>query len=76
MKKTTLVVTDRRFLKITDVIISLRVVKAGTELTWNYSADVRGKQEVTCLCGSGGCQGQFSVEENLCDTCEVDSETR
>ncbi|XP_036946699.1 histone-lysine N-methyltransferase SETDB2 isoform X2 [Acanthopagrus latus] len=53
-----------------------RVVKAGTELTWNYSADARGKQEVTCLCGSSGCQGQFSVEKNLCDACEVDGETR
>lgn len=56
--------------------LSLRVVKAGTELTWNYSADARGKQEVTCLCGSSGCQGQFSFEKNLCDACEVDGETR
>ncbi|XP_041822283.1 histone-lysine N-methyltransferase SETDB2 isoform X2 [Chelmon rostratus] len=44
-----------------------RVVKAGTELTWNYSADTQRKQEVPCLCGSNGCQGHFTIEENLCD---------
>ncbi|XP_069377121.1 histone-lysine N-methyltransferase SETDB2 isoform X3 [Paralichthys olivaceus] len=53
-----------------------RSVKAGTELTWNYSADghtaVLPKQEVTCLCGGDGCQGQFVIEENLCDVCEVE----
>ncbi|GAA6227499.1 histone-lysine N-methyltransferase SETDB2-like [Lates japonicus] len=52
-----------------------RVVKAGTELTWNYSADARAasqqKQEVPCLCGSDGCQGRFTIEGNLCDVCEV-----
>ncbi|KAK2857216.1 hypothetical protein Q5P01_005951 [Channa striata] len=53
---------------------SSRVVKAGTELTWDYSADVRAgslqKQEVPCLCGSNGCRGQFTVEEKLCVACE------
>ncbi|XP_040887897.1 histone-lysine N-methyltransferase SETDB2 [Toxotes jaculatrix] len=52
-----------------------RVVKAGTELTWNYSADTQTvslqKQEMPCLCRSDGCQGQFAIEENLCDVCEV-----
>lgn len=51
------------------------MVKAGTELTWNYSADAQTaslqKQEVPCLCGSDGCQGWFTMEENLCDVCEV-----
>ncbi|KAF3688307.1 Histone-lysine N-methyltransferase SETDB2 [Channa argus] len=53
-----------------------RVVKAGTELTWDYSADMQTaslrKQEVPCLCGSSGCQGQFTVVENLCGVCEGD----
>lgn len=49
------------------VFLSVRVVKAGTELTWNYSADTQRKQEVPCLCGSNGCQGHFTIEENLCD---------
>lgn len=53
-----------------------RVVKAGTELTWDYSADTQAallpKQEVPCLCGSNGCQGRFTVEENLCDVCEAE----
>ncbi|KAM9334229.1 histone-lysine N-methyltransferase SETDB2 isoform 2-T2 [Symphorus nematophorus] len=53
-----------------------RVVKAGTELTWNYSADTRGKQEVPCLCGSNGCQGEFTIEENLCELCEAEGEAR
>ncbi|XP_071335676.1 histone-lysine N-methyltransferase SETDB2 isoform X2 [Trachinotus anak] len=52
-----------------------RVVKAGTELTWNYSANTQTtslqKQEMPCLCGSNGCQGQFAIEENLCDACNV-----
>ncbi|XP_038572168.1 histone-lysine N-methyltransferase SETDB2-like isoform X2 [Micropterus salmoides] len=53
-----------------------RAVKAGTELTWNYSADTQRKQEVPCLCGSSGCQGHFSLEETLCDMCEVEGETQ
>lgn len=28
------------------------------------------KQEVPCHCGSHGCRGEFSMEENLCDLCE------
>ncbi|XP_078101140.1 histone-lysine N-methyltransferase SETDB2 isoform X1 [Sander vitreus] len=52
-----------------------RVVAAGTELTWNYSADTQRKQEVPCLCGSDGCRGRFVVEETLCDTCEVEGQT-
>lgn len=51
-----------------------RVVKAGTELTWNYSADALRKQEVPCLCGSNSCQGQFTIE-NLCDVCEGEGES-
>ncbi|CAB1429614.1 unnamed protein product [Pleuronectes platessa] len=55
-----------------------RRLKAGTELTWNYCAGghaaVLPKQEVTCLCGSDGCRGQFVVEENLCDVCEVEGQ--
>lgn len=53
-----------------------RVVKAGTELTWDYSTDIQTaslpKQEVPCLCGSSSCQGHFTVEENLCDVCEAE----
>ncbi|XP_068586681.1 histone-lysine N-methyltransferase SETDB2 isoform X1 [Cebidichthys violaceus] len=48
-----------------------RVVKAGTELTWNYSVDSQSKQEVPCLCGSNGCQGGFTIEDQLCGVCEV-----
>ncbi|XP_023252192.1 histone-lysine N-methyltransferase SETDB2-like isoform X1 [Seriola lalandi dorsalis] len=52
-----------------------RVVKAGTELTWNFSSDTQTaslrKQEVPCLCGSDGCRGQFTIKESLCDVCEV-----
>lgn len=48
-----------------------RVVKAGTELTWNYSADSPGKPEVPCLCRSNGCQGRFTIEDKLCGVCEV-----
>ncbi|XP_031695809.1 histone-lysine N-methyltransferase SETDB2 isoform X2 [Anarrhichthys ocellatus] len=48
-----------------------RVVKAGTELTWNYSADSQSKQEVPCLCSSSGCQGRFTIENQLCEVCEV-----
>ncbi|XP_077481091.1 histone-lysine N-methyltransferase SETDB2 [Stigmatopora argus] len=48
------------------------VVKAGTELTWNYSSDTHTvtlaeQQEVPCVCGTDGCLGQF-LEENLCET--------
>uniref|UniRef100_A0A8D3C4R8 Histone-lysine N-methyltransferase SETDB2 n=1 Tax=Scophthalmus maximus TaxID=52904 RepID=A0A8D3C4R8_SCOMX len=55
---------------------SSRTVKAGTELTWDYSAHACAassiqKQEVTCLCGSDGCRGRFAVNENMCDVCEV-----
>lgn len=53
-----------------------RVLKAGTELTWDYSANTQTvslpKQEVPCLCGSNGCQGRFTIEENLCDVCEAE----
>ncbi|XP_038153729.1 histone-lysine N-methyltransferase SETDB2 [Cyprinodon tularosa] len=49
-----------------------RVVKAGTELTWNYSAGPHAaappqKQEVACLCRSNGCQGWLHLEESPCD---------
>uniref|UniRef100_A0A3Q4N8G8 Histone-lysine N-methyltransferase SETDB2 n=1 Tax=Neolamprologus brichardi TaxID=32507 RepID=A0A3Q4N8G8_NEOBR len=48
---------------------------AGTELTWDYSANVQidslQKQEVSCLCESDNCHGRFTIEENLCDVCEV-----
>ncbi|XP_058475572.1 histone-lysine N-methyltransferase SETDB2 [Solea solea] len=51
------------------------VVKAGSELTWNYCDDALTsslqKQEVACLCGSDGCRGNFIIEDNLCDMCEV-----
>ncbi|XP_077423145.1 histone-lysine N-methyltransferase SETDB2 isoform X2 [Vanacampus margaritifer] len=51
------------------------VVKAGTELTWNYSSHTDAvspaqQQEVPCVCGTDGCLGRF-LEENLCETCEL-----
>ncbi|XP_061627941.1 histone-lysine N-methyltransferase SETDB2 isoform X1 [Phyllopteryx taeniolatus] len=51
------------------------VVKAGTELTWNYSSDAHAmslaqQQEVPCACGTEDCLGQF-LEENLCETCQL-----
>ncbi|XP_044200292.1 histone-lysine N-methyltransferase SETDB2 [Thunnus albacares] len=55
-----------------------RVVTAGTELTWNYSAHTQSfslhKQEVPCLCDADDCRGEFTVEENLCDMCEVEGQ--
>lgn len=53
-----------------------RVVKAGSELTWDYSSDTDGVQEVACLCGSDVCLGQFTIEENLCEMCEVQAEAQ
>lgn len=50
--------------------LSLSIVRAGTELTWNYSANTQRKQEVLCLCGSSSCKGHFTIEENLCGVCE------
>ncbi|KAM9836132.1 histone-lysine N-methyltransferase SETDB2 isoform 2-T6 [Aulostomus maculatus] len=54
-----------------------RTVKAGTELTWNYSHNTCGaklrKQEVPCLCGSDGCRGRLTIEENLRGMCEAES---
>nr|XP_040029730.1 histone-lysine N-methyltransferase SETDB2 isoform X1 [Gasterosteus aculeatus aculeatus] len=47
------------------------VVKAGSELTWKYSTDNKSQLEVPCLCVSNGCQGHFSIGEELCDVCEV-----
>ncbi|XP_047432363.1 histone-lysine N-methyltransferase SETDB2 [Mugil cephalus] len=52
-----------------------RALKAGSELTWDYasfSASSSHHQEVPCLCGSNGCRGRFTIEENLCDMCEVE----
>ncbi|XP_061780150.1 histone-lysine N-methyltransferase SETDB2 [Nerophis lumbriciformis] len=47
-----------------------RVVKAGTELTWNYSPDThvppKHQQEVACMCGSSCCRGRF-MKENFRD---------
>lgn len=54
-----------------NVSLSLRVVKAGSELTWKYSTDNKSQLEVPCLCVSNGCQGHFSIGEELCDVCEV-----
>ncbi|XP_059183550.1 histone-lysine N-methyltransferase SETDB2 [Centropristis striata] len=49
-----------------------RVVVAGTELSWNYSAAPQSKQDAACLCGSSGCRGQPAAgDEQLCDMCEV-----
>uniref|UniRef100_A0A1A7WQ43 Histone-lysine N-methyltransferase SETDB2 n=2 Tax=Iconisemion striatum TaxID=60296 RepID=A0A1A7WQ43_9TELE len=46
-----------------------RVVKSGTELTWDYAADAYAasgqKQEVPCLCGSSGCRQWLHIQENL-----------
>ncbi|CAN9498317.1 unnamed protein product [Ophioblennius macclurei] len=53
-----------------------RAVPAGSELTWNYNTGSHmvpmATQDVTCLCGSECCHGQFTIEEMLCDSCEVD----
>ncbi|XP_054880300.1 histone-lysine N-methyltransferase SETDB2-like isoform X3 [Poeciliopsis prolifica] len=53
-----------------------RVVKAGTELTWNYSdahtSTSEQEQEVPCLCRSNGCQGWLHLEEKLCDVCAAE----
>lgn len=56
--------------------LSIRVVKAGSELTWNYAANalnnLEDKQEVPCLCHSDGCQGWLHIEENFCDTLDLE----
>lgn len=58
--------------------ISIRVVKAGAELTWSYSAHIPApaaseqKQEVPCLCQSDDCQGWLHIQENLCDVCDTE----
>ncbi|XP_020513388.2 histone-lysine N-methyltransferase SETDB2 isoform X1 [Labrus bergylta] len=52
-----------------------RVVRAGSELTWDYSSDADGEREVPCLCGGDGCRGGFTVEQNLCEMCELQGET-
>ncbi|KAM6893555.1 histone-lysine N-methyltransferase SETDB2 [Xenentodon cancila] len=53
-----------------------RVVKAGSELTWNYAANrhttPEDKQEVPCLCCSDGCREWLHLEENFCDMLEVE----
>lgn len=59
-----------RFVDNSFCFLSLSVVRAGTELTWDYSADTQRKQEVACFCGSNSCEGHFTIEENLCDVCE------
>lgn len=66
-------VTKRFVFVFNPRFLSISVVKAGTELTWNYSADVQRKQEVPCLCGSEDCRGELSME-NLCDMCEAEGE--
>lgn len=54
--------------------VCVRVVKAGTELTWDYSTHVEQKQEVPCLCGSKDCTGHFAIEEKLCEMCEAEAQ--
>ncbi|KAM4559747.1 histone-lysine N-methyltransferase SETDB2 isoform 2-T2 [Odontesthes bonariensis] len=59
-----------------------RVVKAGSELTWNYSADGQAAdgqaaaaaqtQEVACRCRSDGCRGWLHIEEKLCNECDLE----
>ncbi|XP_068165638.1 histone-lysine N-methyltransferase SETDB2-like isoform X1 [Antennarius striatus] len=52
-----------------------RVLKAGTELTWNYSSDAGSKQEIPCQCGSDDCRGHFAVG-NPYDIYEMEAEPK
>lgn len=56
------------------LFLCVSVVKAGTELTWDYSSDVERKQDVPCLCGCSVCKGHFAIEEKLCELCETEEE--
>ncbi|TKS65483.1 Histone-lysine N-methyltransferase SETDB2 [Collichthys lucidus] len=46
--------------------------RAHLELLCRHAQETGG----ACHCGSDGCRGQFSVEENLCELCEVEGEAR
>ncbi|KAM9820248.1 histone-lysine N-methyltransferase SETDB2 [Neosynchiropus ocellatus] len=49
-----------------------RVVKAGTELTWNYSlCPSLPTLDVPCCCNSNNCCGHFTIEEKNAETVEV-----
>ncbi|CAF95785.1 unnamed protein product [Tetraodon nigroviridis] len=50
------------------------VVKAGTELTWDYSSAAGQTQEVPCLCGGRVCRGHFPIEEKPCELCAAEEE--
>lgn len=54
--------------------LCVSVVKAGTELTWDYSRGVEQKRDVPCLCGCRVCEGHFAIEEKLCELCEAEEE--
>ncbi|KAK5847408.1 hypothetical protein PBY51_016536 [Eleginops maclovinus] len=45
-----------------------RVVKAGSELTWDYSAGAESSPGVVCLCSSEACRGRSTVKDQLCDS--------
>ena len=44
-------------------IVALRDIKAGEELTFNYSYDLEDYREHPCRCGAAGCVGYIVAEE-------------
>lgn len=44
-------------------MVSLRAIRAGEELTFNYGYDLVDYREHTCHCGSMGCVGYIVAEE-------------
>lgn len=48
-------------------LLCISVVKAGTELTWDYSSDVEQNQDVPCLCSARVCKGHFATKTKLCE---------
>jgi hypothetical protein len=44
-------------------VVSLRAIRAGEELTFNYGYDLMDYREHTCSCGAVGCVGYIVAEE-------------
>jgi uncharacterized protein len=46
-------------------IVTLRDIRAGEELTFNYGYDMEDYQEHLCRCGAGNCVGYMVAEEHF-----------
>jgi SET domain-containing protein len=43
--------------------VAIREIRAGEELTFNYSYDLQDFREHPCSCGASGCVGYIVAEE-------------